>query len=322
MNAASPRAPRALLLRTLGTLLALALLVYLLSQQGWDEILDSVRRVSISRFLMVVGLVFLSRMAVAARWSALLLLADIRIPILEILRITFAGLFASNFLPTSVGGDVVRLAWMAQLQSDRAKYASSIAVDRLVGLAGMAMLLPLGIIQVISDAGGRSLDWNLGPVLLPVFAIATSWPQALKARATHVLKRTRELIAIWWSNPKALLASLGFTWIHMFFWFTSMRILFDAQAENLIFWQIAGLWSFVYFISLFPVSINSLGLREVSTGLVYSTIGGTSLGSALTVALLIRTAAWIGSLPGVLSLPGILALRQSRTTSRPNEDSG
>jgi hypothetical protein len=71
--------------------------------------------------------------------------------------------------------------------------------------------------------------------------------------------------------------------------------------EDLTFWEIAGLWSFVYFIALFPISIRSRA-DGVSTGLVFS-VGGAAVGSALSVALLIRGRD-AATLPGVISLPG------------------
>ena len=107
MSEGSSKFPRASLFRTLGTLLAIALLGYLLHQQGLDEIWESVQLISIGRFLLVLGLTSVSRLAVTSRWTSLLLLSGIRIPLRRILGINYAGLFASNFLPTSVGGDVV-----------------------------------------------------------------------------------------------------------------------------------------------------------------------------------------------------------------------
>lgn len=296
------------ILRVLGTLAALGLLVYLLSQQGWEEILGSIQRISVGRFLIVLALASASRLAVAARWSSLLLLSGVKIGLGHILRITYAGLFASNFLPTSVGGDIVRLAGVVRLDSDRTKYASSIAVDRLVGLFGMAMLLPVGLVQVMRGPGMESIFGGVLPGLVPLAgaAVASSWPKELWAKIGRAYRGTIEIVAAWLSAPKALLASLGFTWIHMLFKFSAIRLLFHGLGEELTFWQIAGLWSFVYFISLFPVSINSLGLMEVSTGLVYSTLAGAAVTSALTVALVMRTADMLASLPGAVLISGVV----------------
>jgi uncharacterized protein (TIRG00374 family) len=101
---------RQTVVRIFGTLIALALLVYLLSQQGWQEIATAIHQIPFWRLALALGLMFISRIAVAARWHVLLRGADLKIPFRQSLRITFAGLFASNFLPTTIGGDVVRLA--------------------------------------------------------------------------------------------------------------------------------------------------------------------------------------------------------------------
>ncbi len=66
------------------------------------------------------------------------------------LRITFAGLFASNFLPTTIGGDVVRLAGAIQYELDAATSTASLVVDRLVGMAGMAMMVPFSLPSLMS----------------------------------------------------------------------------------------------------------------------------------------------------------------------------
>lgn len=307
------------LVRVFGTFVAVGLLVYLLSRQGWDQILASIRQISIGRFLLVLLMASVSRLAIAGRWTSLLLLSGVRLPLGKILRINYAGLFASNFLPTSIGGDIVRLAGAVQLDSDRARYVSSIAVDRLVGLAGMAVLLPVGASMALGGQGPGSLQAI--PALLPAvgMAIEPSWLSRLWGRAVRTLRESIKVLVAWLSSPKALLAALGFTWLHMLIKFSAMRLLFSALHEELSFWQIAGLWSFVYFISLFPVSINSLGLMEVSTGLVFSTVGGAAVSSALTVALLIRTVEALASLPGVISLPGMLTLRRVQRANEPQD---
>ena len=250
---------------------------------------------------------FLSRLAVTARWTSLLWLSGLRLPAWEILRVTFAGMFASHFLPTSVGGDIVRLAWTVRVQGDRGKYASSVAVDRLVGLAGMAMLLPLGIAQVLS-AGVLAFGPRIAPAVVGAAASTT-----LMDRVARALREVAELIRGWLNNPRALLAALTFTWIHMGLWFGSIWVLFQGLGEPLRYWQVAGLYSLVYLISLFPFSIHSLGVAEVSAGLIYSNVGGVAVSSALTVALLQRTTEILASLPGALSLPPLLALRRAET---------
>lgn len=60
------------LLRIAGTLLAIALLIYLLSHQGWQSILDATRQIPLGVLAACFGLVLISRLAVALRWHVLL----------------------------------------------------------------------------------------------------------------------------------------------------------------------------------------------------------------------------------------------------------
>ena len=102
-----------MIIRVGGTILALGLVVYLLSQQDWAEIREEVGQIEIWRFAAAVFLIFCSRFFYIARWHMLLRSSKIPVSFGESTRLTFAGLFASNFLPTTVGGDVVRLAGCA-----------------------------------------------------------------------------------------------------------------------------------------------------------------------------------------------------------------
>ena len=86
-----------------------------------------------------------SRLAVAGRWHVLMHSAGTGIIPRQSIRLTFAMLFASNFLPTTIGGDVVRYAGAVRLGFDNAISLASLVVDRLVGMTGMAMALPFGI---------------------------------------------------------------------------------------------------------------------------------------------------------------------------------
>ncbi|HEX9679996.1 MAG TPA: lysylphosphatidylglycerol synthase transmembrane domain-containing protein [Anaerolineales bacterium] len=304
------RLPRPALLRILGTGLSIALLIYLLARQGWDEIVEAVRRIPPAYLAVFLTLMVVSRFAVAARWYSLLRSTDPSISFGQSLRITFAGLFAANFLPTSVGGDVVRLAGTLQLSKDRWGSAASIVADRIVGLAGMALVLPFGVQVLIAWIRTTPMAGSmLGPILgaVPLAAILSGRRDELRGRIGRMVRRAREAMVAWLGRPGALLVALGFTGLHMICLFTAIRLLLAGMGEPIAFGSAAGLWSFSYFINLIPFSINGWGLREVSVTFIYSEIGGISLHSALALALLLRSAELAASLPGALFVPAILS---------------
>jgi len=142
--------------RVLGSILALMLLIILLEEEGDGKLFSALRRVSIGYFLAAIVALFISRLFAATRWHILLQSAGVEISFLRSIMLTFTGNFSSNFLPTTIGGDVVLLAGAMQLGYDRAICVASLLADRLIGLAGMSLALPLGLIPVFSLANGVS----------------------------------------------------------------------------------------------------------------------------------------------------------------------
>ena len=287
------------LLRVLGTLVALALVVYLMSQQGWQEIAQAISRIELWRFIVAIILTLISRLAVARRWHVLLRSGGINATWAQSLRITFAGLFANNFLPTTVGGDVARMAGALQMGFDAAVSAASLIVDRLVGLLGFAFTLPLGLQYAVAS----SLQPGLGLALL---GVEMSWGERLRNRITKIWARLLKAIRLWVSQPWALLNALAYTFIHMACLFATLYILLDGMRDPLPFWTVAGLQSLVYIVTLIPISISGWGVQEFSISYAFSALGGVSPANSLVLALLLRTLYVLASLPGALVLSDVL----------------
>ncbi len=284
---------RSLLLRLAGTLLAIILIVVLVREGGWDEVVAALKQMSLSRILLGVLLVLLSRLFVSARWYILLRSGNVKISLSRSTALTFTGLFANNFLPTTIGGDVVRLAGAMQLGYDRAVCLASIAGDRLMGVIGNAFTLPLGLIPTLH---------GLGPAAAQTVALAGLW-----SRGVQFARRTLQTFTIWLGKPWALVGALVCTWGHMLCTVTTMYILIQGLGGHADFWLIAGLWSLTYFVTLVPISINGYGVQELSLTYLFSSIAGLSTAVSLTVAVLIRALYVAVSLVGAFYMPGILA---------------
>ncbi|HTP03455.1 MAG TPA: lysylphosphatidylglycerol synthase transmembrane domain-containing protein [Anaerolineales bacterium] len=288
------RKNRSLLLRVAGTVLAVVLIVVLVREGGWDEVLGALRQMSPARLLISLILVLISRFFVSLRWHILLRSGNVNIPFSRSLALTFTGLFANNFLPTTIGGDVVRLAGAMQLGYDRAVCLASIAADRLMGALGNAFTLFFGLIPTLHTLGNGTAVQSI--------ALSGWWSQAWR-----FVGRTFQTFVVWLSRPMALLGALACTWGHMLCTVTTMYVLIEGLGGHVDFWLLAGLWSLTYFITLVPISINGYGVQELSLTFLLSSVGGLSTAVSLTVAVLIR-AMYVGvSLGGAFFLPGILA---------------
>lgn len=278
--------------RAFGSILALALLAILLQERGDGELFSALRRVSIGHFLAAILALLLSRLFAVARWHILLRSAGVRISFLRSTMLTFTGNFSSNFLPTTIGGDVVRLGGAMQLGYDRAICLASLVADRLIGLAGMSIVLPLGLIPVFSIDGGVSQS------------IAVS---ALIQKGVDFAKRTFASFSIWLKKPLALTGSMLATFGNMLFIYLAIYLLLLGIDRHVSYWLVAGLYTLTYFVTLIPISINGLGVQELSMAFLLVQLGGLTPSESATVALLTRVLFILTSLPGAFFFPSILA---------------
>lgn len=278
----------------------MALFIILLRQQGqgWRAIVLAAGKISWWRFVLAFSLVMVSRFAIAGRWHVLMHSAGTGITPRQSIRLTFTMLFASNFLPTTIGGDVVRYAGAVRLGFDNAISLASLVVDRLVGMTGMAMALPFGIPAYIEYFSTPRPQSTL---------LSITWLHPLVDKLKRFLSELLQALRMWLNKPRSLLTSLGFTWIHMLCTFSAISILLAGMGEQIPFWTIMGLWSATYFVTLLPISINGMGVQELAITFFYVAIGGISPASGITLALIWRILQMAASLPGALFIPDIVA---------------
>lgn len=275
------------LLRLIGSAAALILLVVLIEEEGDGRIFSAIRRVSLLYFLAGLLALLCSRLFAALRWYVLLRSADIRVSFLQAAQLTFAGNFSSNFLPTTIGGDLARLAGAMQFGYDRATCLASLVVDRAIGMLGMAFALPLSL-SVFSVTGYEILH-SAG------FAVYFR-------KGLDFISSIFESFSIWLKKPLALLLSLLSTFGNMAFIYLMLYLLLYGMGHRVDYWMVAGLYTLTYFVTLVPVSINGLGVQELSMTYLLVQAGGLSASEGATIALLTRVLFVVTSLPGALFL--------------------
>ncbi|MBI5352958.1 MAG: flippase-like domain-containing protein [Chloroflexi bacterium] len=288
---------RQLIARSVGSLFAIILLVILVKEESGDGIASALKRISLWYFLAGILSLFISRLFIVGRWHVLLRSAGMKITFWNTAMLTFTGLFGNNFLPTTIGGDVVRLAGAMQLGYDQAICLASLIADRLVGIIGMSIALPFGLVPVLS--------------LNKTVSQAITIP-AIFYKGMDFIKRTFGTFVIWLKQPVALSLSFIFTFCNMAFIFWTVYLLICGMGHSISYWLVAGLWSLTYFVTLVPISVNGYGVQELSLTFLLSKFGGLSHSESLAIAVLIRAIFITTSLPGAFFLPSILAAMNNK----------
>lgn len=278
------------ILKGVGTLASIGLLFFLLTNNAKPEDWEAVKKISGWSLAGAALLVICSRIFISLRWFVYLRTGGVEISFKETLSLVFMGLFSNNFLPTTIGGDVVKLAGAGKYGYDNALILASIAADRVTNMIGMSLAAPLGLVQLFS-AGTA-----LGALTLPAFG----------QKMLAFLKKTFLSFSLWFKKPQAIAGALGFASLHMLCSYGAYYTLIIGAGEYLELWKVVGLASLAYFVTLVPISINGYGVAELTTTFLLSEIGGVSYPVSLSVAIIHRLFMILVSAPGAFYLPGIL----------------
>jgi uncharacterized protein (TIRG00374 family) len=116
------------------------LLVFLLKSISWSQIWSTLLHLDLTIALvgLVVGLYTL--MVSAYQWQCLLRGEQIHIDLTRLANLYLVGIAFNHFLPTSVGGDVVKIYYVARESKNMSGSASAAIMARVTGLFGMLLV--------------------------------------------------------------------------------------------------------------------------------------------------------------------------------------
>ena len=247
--------------------------------------------------------VFLS----TVRWGQVLEALEIPSELPPLVSHTLAGMFVSNFLPSTVGGDVLRVSRLAAANGQRHTSVASVVVERLTGF------LVLPFITLVALVGNPTL-LHLGQASRLALAVALGTLAALVAILVLVSSRRigERLAGRPWLGFVASV-QLGLARMRKDP-AAALGVLVSALAYQLA--MVAGAWmaghalglevgwsammAFVPIVAIaqvLPLSVSGLGLREGALVLLLAPLGVAS-GQAVALGLLLYGMNMVVSLLG------------------------
>ncbi len=295
-------------LRWGGTIITLALFGWLLASQDWSKVWEYVSGLQAWLILLVLFLYILRILLNGLRWQLLLRTASIRIPIRDVEKIVFMGFFVSNFLPTTIGGDVFRLLSLFRYTDLRSRGFASVVLDRLVNVIAMLSVLPFSL-------------WTFGPSLRNLFLKASisvspgvlasmlsseNWIKRLYIKLSNLFSYWARIFQIWLKSPLSLFQAFIISWASIFIYFVANWFLARGLGIDIDLYQVIGITAITYLITLLPISINGFGVREIAITTLYIQMGA-SREQATSLAVASRFLMLISTLPGALWITPLLS---------------
>ena len=259
--------------------------------------------VAVALFLVLAG-ILLS----AWKWGLLLNATGTPAPFARTLRLFWIGAFFSNFLPGRTGGDLVRAYGIAHESRQRVAAALSVVFDRTFNLSA---LVAIGLIALTANLGSfpqvrlaDSAAWVWGCVaaagLSCLGILAFRSRLRYHRRVTAVLEAAAAAGRSLWRRPLSLLAvnalAVVYQSISIIYNYVIARGLgLDVQL-GIFFCLIPA----IALVTMLPITLNGLGLREGAYILAFTQAGVTAEEAAV-----IAVAATLGTI-GVSLFGGLL----------------
>ncbi|MCJ7693411.1 MAG: flippase-like domain-containing protein, partial [Sedimentisphaerales bacterium] len=114
--------------------------IWLRKGQNWQNLLETYKKMNLLLFAAVLVIFALGQVLVALRWWILTKTQAIVISFSAAVRLQFLGLFYNNFLPGSVGGDLIRAWYVTKHTEKKFEAVLSVFVDRVIGLTSTLII--------------------------------------------------------------------------------------------------------------------------------------------------------------------------------------
>lgn len=125
-------------------ILSLGLFGYLVYRADPEKILQVMARVSeangLSYFVLAILFQLLAVALMSLRWQQLMAGYGYQVGFRKLTGFYLIGLFFNNFLPTSIGGDVMRIYKVVDETGDRTSGFASVIIERILGIAATLSL--------------------------------------------------------------------------------------------------------------------------------------------------------------------------------------
>jgi len=289
MHAASSHRARSALIWTLKIVVSTGLLYVLLSRVDLARLWTIARTASIGWLVSALGLYFLMVVVSVWRWELLLAAQHVPATFGRLFNSFLVATFFNNFLPSNIGGDVVRIRDTSRAAGSKTLATTIVIVDRGIGLLGLVFVAAVGatLAARMSDAIGPigpGVLWlmlagaitvatpvllmphRLGQLLRPLRALHQEWVDERITRLTHALGRFQKA-------PRALAACFAGAIVVQ-----AVIVVFYAAIAHAIHVDIplahlAIVVPITLIVQMAPVSMNGLGVREATWSLYFKQLG-------------------------------------------------
>lgn len=312
----TPASPRRHLLTVVKVLVSALLIGVLFSRIDAGRLWSTARGADPLWLLAAVAVYFGMILASAWRWGVLLRAQGIQLRFGTLTGSFMVATFFNNFLPSNIGGDVVRVTDTAGAAGSKTLAATVVLIDRGIGLLALVLVAALGatagprlieqgpgigtatlwagfVAAALVSAAAVLVPGALPRMLRPLRVLHPSWIDERLDRLGAALERFRSApLALAGCFAGAVLVQVTLVGFYLAI-ARSMQIPVGPA-------ELAFVVPISFIIQMAPVSVNGFGVREATFAFYFSRLG-LPLESALLVSFVGAAVVMLLSLAGGLT---------------------
>jgi glycosyltransferase 2 family protein len=296
-----------------GVSVALLWVLFARSDVAIAGLWTTARRASLVWLSVAFGLYTINMVATSWRWYLLLQAQHVRVGQRSLFGSLLVAAFFNNFLPSNIGGDVVRIGDTARAAGSKTLATMVVLVDRGLGLAALVFVAAVGATWAVAAHHGVmpiSPAWlwtafvagmaiaapavfapdAFSRLLRPLTVFHPEWVGNRIEKLTKALARFRE-------TPGALLSCFGTA----IFVQATMVVFYFAVAYALRlevgFWDLSVIVPLSFVVQMLPISFGGFGVREATFSIYFAGIGQSKEG-AIAMSLIAQALIMLFSLTG------------------------
>jgi uncharacterized protein (TIRG00374 family) len=329
----SPAAPSSAGSRARGALLwilkigvSAGLLYVLFTRIDLTKLWQLMRGASLGWVAVALGVYFVMLLVATWRWQVLLQAQHVSVPFGRLLNSYLAATFANNFLPSNIGGDVIRISDTARASGSKTLAAAVVLADRFVGVLGLAFIAACGsalaqrseaisgvfwaglFVAVAASAMVLARPEWLGKLASPLRVFHAEWVDRRIATIMGALHRFRRAPG---AIATGFIASIGVQGLLVVFY----EAVATALHLGVPIGHMAILVPLSSLVQMAPVSLNGHGVRE-TTFVGYLTRIGVQRESAFALSIIGAALVMLFSMSGAAAY---LSRRQHPAPEAPEE---
>ena len=291
---------RRILFSTIKIVISAALLYLALHKVDLADLASRINIASLGWIGIAIAVTFLQIFVGVLRWREISAECGAPLPTKQAMRFNLIGTFFNQTLPSSIGGDAVRLWLVARGGAGWRAATYSIFVDRAIGLIALAIIIVASLpwsYNLIGDPNGRSallfvdfaaLAGGVGFLVLG----RLQWAWLRRWWGTHHLHAcsviaNRVIFSRAHGPAVAVLSVLVHVLAVVIAWCVVQSI-----AAPVMFGQVFQLVPPVMLITMLPISIAGWGVREATMGLAFG-YAGLMTNEGVNVSLLFGAVSFI-----------------------------